>query len=85
MSKIRFDMSMSLDGFSAGPSQSVEDPIGVGGMALFEWAFPLAAVFAAAGGTKTARAAAEAHRFGLALFVRDRRGHDDLVADDNGR
>ena len=43
MSKIRFDISMSLDGFSAGPNQSVENPIGAGGMALFDWAFPLAA------------------------------------------
>jgi dihydrofolate reductase len=42
MSRLRFTISMSLDGFVAGPSQSVEDPIGVGGMALHEWVFPLA-------------------------------------------
>ena len=33
---------MSLDGFVAGPSQSVNDPIGIGGMRLHEWVFPLA-------------------------------------------
>jgi dihydrofolate reductase len=34
---------MSLDGFVAGPQQSVDNPIGVGGMRLHEWVFPLAA------------------------------------------
>ena len=34
---------MSLDGFVAGPSQSVENPLGIGGMRLHEWMFPLAA------------------------------------------
>jgi dihydrofolate reductase len=34
---------MSLDGFVAGPSQSVENPLGIGGMRLHEWVFPLAA------------------------------------------
>src|SRR4029453_15597971 len=33
---------MSLDGFVAGPSQSVDDPLGIGGMRLHEWVFPLA-------------------------------------------
>lgn len=33
---------MSLDGFVAGPSQSVQNPLGIGGMRLHEWAFPLA-------------------------------------------
>jgi len=33
---------MSLDGFVAGPSQSVEHPLGIGGMRLHEWVFPLA-------------------------------------------
>lgn len=33
---------MSLDGFVAGPDQSVENPLGIGGMRLHEWAFPLA-------------------------------------------
>ena len=43
MSRLRFKISMSLDGFIAGPSQSVDNPLGIGGMRLHEWAFPLAA------------------------------------------
>jgi dihydrofolate reductase len=31
--------SVSLDGYGAGPAQSVENPQGVGAMALHEWAF----------------------------------------------
>lgn len=42
MSKLRFKISMSLDGFVAGPSQSVDHPLGIGGMRLHEWVFPLA-------------------------------------------
>ena len=42
MSKLRFKISMSLDGFIAGPNQSVENPLGTGGMRLHEWAFELA-------------------------------------------
>ena len=34
---------MSHDGFVAGPEQSVANPIGVGGMKLHEWVFPLKA------------------------------------------
>lgn len=34
---------MSLDGFVAGPDQSVENPLGIGGMRLHEWAFALSA------------------------------------------
>jgi dihydrofolate reductase len=33
---------MSLDGFVAGPSQSVDNPLGIGGMRLHQWTFPLA-------------------------------------------
>ena len=43
MSKLRLRISMSLDGFVAGPNQSVENPLGIGGMRLHEWVFPLAA------------------------------------------
>jgi dihydrofolate reductase len=42
VSKLRFRIAMSLDGFVAGPKQSLENPIGVGGMRLHEWVFPLA-------------------------------------------
>ena len=43
MAKVRFRIAMSLDGYVAGPGQSLNDPIGVGGMRLHEWVFPLAA------------------------------------------
>jgi dihydrofolate reductase len=32
--------SVSADGFAAGPDQSLQNPMGVGGMALHEWVFP---------------------------------------------
>jgi dihydrofolate reductase len=37
------DMSMSLDGFVAGPSPSLEQPLGEGGDRLHEWAVGLEA------------------------------------------
>jgi dihydrofolate reductase len=43
MSRLRFRISISLDGYVAGPDQSVENPLGIGGMRLHEWVFPLAA------------------------------------------
>jgi dihydrofolate reductase len=43
MSKLRLNIAMSLDGFVAGPNQSVDNPLGLGGMRLHDWAFPLAA------------------------------------------
>ena len=40
MSKLRVNsFAVSLDGFGAGPSQSVQDPLGVGGMKLHHWAW----------------------------------------------
>jgi dihydrofolate reductase len=36
-------IAMSLDGFVAGPEQSVKNPLGVGGMGLVQWVFPLKA------------------------------------------
>ena len=44
MSRLRFKISMSLDGFVAGPGQSVDNPLGIGGTRLHEWAFALAVV-----------------------------------------
>jgi dihydrofolate reductase len=43
MAKLRFQISMSLDGFIAGANPSERDPLGEGGMQLHEWAFKLAA------------------------------------------
>jgi dihydrofolate reductase len=39
MAGVRLNITMSLDGYVAGPGQSVENPLGVGGGALHEWAF----------------------------------------------
>src|SRR6476646_10467666 len=33
-------MSMSLDGFVAGPDQTIDDPLGRGGMAVHQWHLP---------------------------------------------
>ncbi len=38
MTSITCQMSISLDGFVAGPNQSLDDPIGENGMRLHEWA-----------------------------------------------
>jgi dihydrofolate reductase len=43
MSKVICHQAISLDGFSAGPNQSLENPIGEGGMRLHEWMFATAA------------------------------------------
>ncbi|MBP1153095.1 dihydrofolate reductase family protein [Methylocaldum sp. RMAD-M] len=43
MSKVRvLCFSLSLDGFAAGPEQSLEDPNGIGGLDVHEWFFPTA-------------------------------------------
>ncbi|MET1010793.1 MAG: dihydrofolate reductase family protein, partial [Actinomycetota bacterium] len=42
MSKLRATMAISLDGFGAGPDQSVDNALGVGGERLHEWMIPLA-------------------------------------------
>ena len=39
MTRVRCQLSISLDGFVAGPGQSLEHPIGEGGLRLHEWAF----------------------------------------------
>src|SRR3954465_1524049 len=43
MSKLRCHISMSADGFAAGPNQSEENPLGEGGERLHDWVVPLAA------------------------------------------
>jgi len=43
--------SMSIDGFGAGPDQSLEHPMGVGGMALHEWALATSSFQRMIGGT----------------------------------
>ena len=43
MARLRFRISMSLDGYVAGLDQSIDNPLGVGGMRLHEWIFGLRA------------------------------------------
>ena len=43
MSKFRFEISMSLDGYVAGPDQSEENPLGKGGERLHAWVVELEA------------------------------------------
>ena len=42
MSSVTCQISISLDGFVAGPNQSIENPIGEGGMRLHQWVFETA-------------------------------------------
>lgn len=56
MTRVRVEsFSISLDGFGAGPHQSIDHPLGVGGEALHEWAIPTRTfqrtLFGAEGGT----------------------------------
>ena len=39
MSQVKVNVSVSIDGFAAALQQSLENPMGVGGEALAEWAF----------------------------------------------
>ena len=41
MSKVRVHISISLDGYVAGPNQTVEEPLGEGGERLHDWAVEL--------------------------------------------
>ena len=41
MGKIVAEISVSLDGYVAGPNPTLESPLGEGGDQLHEWAFPL--------------------------------------------
>src|SRR5205823_4025516 len=43
MGIVRFQLTVSLDGYVAGPDQSVENPLGVGGEDLHQWFFDLEA------------------------------------------
>ena len=43
MAKLRLDISISLDGYVAGPDPTEQEPLGVGGEQLHEWALELEA------------------------------------------
>ena len=51
MTKVFADISISLDGFVAGPNPTLKEPLGEGGERLHEWAFRLA-TFREAHGTE---------------------------------
>ncbi len=56
MTRVRVEgFTLSLDGFAAGPNQSLENPLGVGGTELHQWLFPTRTfqrkLFGAEGGT----------------------------------
>jgi len=41
MSKLRVhSFSISIDGYGAGPGQDLQNPLGVGGLKVFDWFFP---------------------------------------------
>ena len=40
MTSVSCHITMSLDGFAAGPNQSLDNPLGEGGERLHEWAYP---------------------------------------------
>ena len=77
MAKLRFNITMSLDGYVAGPHQSLENPIGVGAMALHEWAFATKTFRATHGleggesGLDDDRAAAWTDRIGATIMGRN--------------
>jgi len=91
MSLVTCQISVSLDGFVAGPHQSMEDPLGVGGMRLHEWAFATAAwreQHGLEGGERTADSAVvEAATAGVGAYVMGRRmfGGGDGPWDDGWR
>jgi dihydrofolate reductase len=41
MSKVRFNITMTLDGYVAGPNQSLDDPLGEGGEDMHTWMYTL--------------------------------------------
>jgi dihydrofolate reductase len=41
MSKVRLNMTMTLDGYVAGPNQSLDDPLGEGGELMHLWMYKL--------------------------------------------
>jgi dihydrofolate reductase len=93
MAKLTLDLTMSLDGFIAGPNQTVEQPLGVGGERLHEWIYGLATFrerYGESGGTRNAdddvlwesMDAAGAVLMGRRMFSGgDGRWEDDPVAD----
>jgi len=76
MSSVTCQISISLDGFVAGPNQSIDNPIGEGGMRLHEWAFQTdtwRAQHGLAGGERNADAEVAAELFeGIGAYIMGR-------------
>ena len=69
MSKLRVHFfSVSIDGYGAGPDQSVENPLGVGGEALHTWIIATRRALLGRGGSRTANQwLAESQLGGIAM------------------
>jgi dihydrofolate reductase len=50
MTRLKLNITMSIDGFVAGPNQSPENPLGIGGEELHGWLLPLKAFRESHGG-----------------------------------
>jgi dihydrofolate reductase len=93
MARLMLDISMSLDGFIAGPNRTVESPLGDGGERIHEWMFGLASwrePHGRSGGTRNAddevvresRGSTGAVLMGRRMFSGgEGRWEDDPVAD----
>jgi dihydrofolate reductase len=82
VAKLRLSITMSLDGYVAGPGQSVDAPLGEGGFALHEWAFATRSFRAVHGGEggetglDDDRVAAAARGIGATIMGRNMFGPD---------
>ena len=70
MSKVIFDISMSLDGYITGPDRTPEQPLGRGGELLHEWAF---------GGDEANAAYLERAGSSLAAVITGRVNYEDSI------
>jgi dihydrofolate reductase len=91
MSSVTCQISISLDGYVAGPNQSLENPLGEGGMRLHEWVFATEAWRAQHGESGGERSVdstvAEGLMQGIGAFVMGRRmfGGGDGAWDESWR
>jgi len=82
MAQVIVDLSMSLDGFVAGPNDGPDNPLGDGGERLFQWYFSGETEFVVPSGTMTFRlspVSAEVFREGIrsvGVIVSGRRTFD---------
>jgi dihydrofolate reductase len=78
VSKLRFNITMSLDGYTAGPNQSLEQPLGEGGEDLHGWVLATSSWLGShgreggvAGGTDDERQAHWTGGFGATIMGRN--------------